>query len=292
MDKIFIIIIIILFIVGLILLYPSQIKEPEINPEFNLPHQTTTKTMPAEQTQKSDLELIIVFDNNQFNPELKTGHGFACYIKGLTNDLLFDTGADGQVLLANLQKLQLEPQAVKQVLLSHIHSDHVGGVFDFLSLNAQVKVVLPAVFPTDFQNQVSQTGAQIIAIDNWQELEQNIYSTGVLGSAIPEQSLVIKTEQGLIIITGCAHPGIVSIIKQVKTQLDQPILLVMGGFHLGGYSQSQLLELISDFKELGVKYAAPCHCSGDLARQLFKQEYQDNYLEVGVGKSIKLSQLK
>jgi 7,8-dihydropterin-6-yl-methyl-4-(beta-D-ribofuranosyl)aminobenzene 5'-phosphate synthase len=57
----------------------------------------------------------------------------------------------------------------------------------------------------------------------------------------------------------------------------------MGGFHLTGASESTILSIIEQLKALGVKKVAPCHCSGDLARKLFKEEFGEDYLEVGVG---------
>jgi 7,8-dihydropterin-6-yl-methyl-4-(beta-D-ribofuranosyl)aminobenzene 5'-phosphate synthase len=116
---------------------------------------------------------------------------------------------------------------------------------------------------------------------------ESVYSTGELGTWIREQSLIIHTDKGLIVITGCAHPGIVKIVKTAKTVIRDDVLLIMGGFHLAGTSKPGIEDIISKIKKLGVRYAGPCHCSGDLARQLFKIEYGNNYIDVGVGRTIK-----
>ena len=115
---------------------------------------------------------------------------------------------------------------------------------------------------------------------------KGVYSTGVLGNGIKEQALIISTDRGLIVITGCAHPGIVHILQTVKELNSDNILLVMGGFHLGAMRKVQLEEIIANFRELGVEMVGSCHCTGELARQKFKQEYGNHFLDVGVGRLI------
>ena len=69
---------------------------------------------------------------------------------------------------------------------------------------------------------------------------------------------------------------------------DQNIYLTLGGFHLSEVSDSELRSIIKDFRELGVQKTAPCHCSGDRCRELFKEEYGDNFIGNGVGKVINI----
>ena len=121
------------------------------------------------------------------------------------------------------------------------------------------------------------------------EIVDGIYTTGPLGNEIKEQSLIIKSEKGLIILTGCAHPGIVKIIEKAReTFPGENVYLVLGGFHLGGASDSELKAIINDFRKLGVQKVAPCHCSGDKTRLLFEEEYQENFINNGVGKIINI----
>jgi 7,8-dihydropterin-6-yl-methyl-4-(beta-D-ribofuranosyl)aminobenzene 5'-phosphate synthase len=94
-----------------------------------------------------------------------------------------------------------------------------------------------------------------------------------------------------MVITGCAHPGIVKIVRKAKTVLKDEVLFVMGGFHLGGESKRRLERIVSDFRKLGVQYVGPCHCSGDTARQVFQKEYQNKFISVGVGTVITLEDL-
>jgi len=97
---------------------------------------------------------------------------------------------------------------------------------------------------------------------------------------MPEQSLVVKTVNGLTVITGCAHPGIIKILEVVKKNFDEYIYMVMGGFHLKNKEESDIVSIIKRFKEMKIKKVAPMHCTGDRAVKLFAKEYGDNFIEV------------
>ena len=64
--------------------------------------------------------------------------------------------------------------------------------------------------------------------------------------------------------------------------------MVFGGFHLAGFAKNEIMEIIRKFYELEVEKVGPCHCSGDEARRLFSEEYKDDFIEIGVGKEIKV----
>lgn len=237
---------------------------------------------------EAGLKLITVYDNNQYDPNLKTGWGFSCLVKLEDKNLLFDTGADSLTLLANMEKLKIDPREIDVVVLSHIHGDHVNGLWGLLERNGEVKVYIPVSFPDSFREKIRSYGATYQDVKGAIQIEKGVYSTGELGISIKEQALVIKTEKGLVVLTGCAHPGVVNIIRKAKEIIGEEVYLVLGGFHLGGTGDSELKNIIRDFQELGVQKAAPCHCSGDRCRELFKQEYQEDYIENGVGRVIKI----
>ncbi len=118
-----------------------------------------------------------------------------------------------------------------------------------------------------------------------------LYSTGDLEEPIREQALLLQTQKGMIIITGCAHPGIIKIIQHAKDVLPEEVLLVMGGFHLMNDREETIMDVVSQFNALGVRYVAPSHCSGEQARQVLAQAYQRDFLSSGVGKVITLHDL-
>jgi 7,8-dihydropterin-6-yl-methyl-4-(beta-D-ribofuranosyl)aminobenzene 5'-phosphate synthase len=239
-----------------------------------------------------DLNITVIYDNNPYMEGLETSWGFSCLIRGTEKTILFDTGGDGSILLANMEKLGINPKEIDAVVLSHVHGDHVGGLDSFLQENNKVVVYLPKSFPENFKDDVREHGAKVVEIHEPLKIYDAVYSTGELGTFIIEQSLIIHTDKGIIIITGCSHPGIVKIVGEAKDLIKDDVLLVMGGFHLGGESSADIEKIISDFKESGVRYVGPCHCSGDTARQLFEKEFKNNFINAGVGKIITSDDLK
>jgi 7,8-dihydropterin-6-yl-methyl-4-(beta-D-ribofuranosyl)aminobenzene 5'-phosphate synthase len=235
-----------------------------------------------------NLHIIVVYDNNPYKAGLTTSWGFACVIKGAEKTILFDTGGSSAVLLGNMQQLGIDPKEIDIVVLSHIHGDHVGGLEGFLKENTSATIYLPASFPLELKEFLSRARVKMVEVNDPVMICSGVYSTGELGTWIKEQVLMISTKTGIIVITGCAHPGIVNILKVAKDLLEDRIQLAMGGFHLEAESKSKLEEIISDFKRLGVERVGPCHCSGDTVRRMFKQAYGNGYLDVGVGRLIEL----
>jgi 7,8-dihydropterin-6-yl-methyl-4-(beta-D-ribofuranosyl)aminobenzene 5'-phosphate synthase len=237
-----------------------------------------------------NLTITVIYDNNPYKEGLKTSHGFSCLIQGLEKTILFDTGG-GSILLTNMETLGIHPQDIDVVVLSHIHSDHVGGLPIFLRVNHNVTVYLLNSFLEFSKNEVKKSGAGVVEIQEPLKICEQVYSSGELGEPIREQALFIQTDKGVIVITGCAHPGIVPIVQKAKELLNDEVLLVMGGFHLSDESKSRIENIVSDFRKLGVQYVGPCHCSGDSARNAFQKEYQNNFIPVGVGRVITLEEL-
>ena len=101
---------------------------------------------------------------------------------------------------------------------------------------------------------------------------------------IYEQALVISTTRGLVVVSGCAHPGIVEIVTRAREMMAGPVHLVMGGFHLAGTSASEVRAIIADFHRLGVELAAPTHCTGEAAMAMFAADYGEDYVQAGVGR--------
>jgi 7,8-dihydropterin-6-yl-methyl-4-(beta-D-ribofuranosyl)aminobenzene 5'-phosphate synthase len=234
------------------------------------------------------ITIWIIYDNNFYDSRLKPEWGFSCFIQGTEKTILFDTGGDGSTLLSNMKKLKITPEQVDLIFLSHIHGDHTGGLLEFLKKNNKVKVFLPHSFPDTFKKEITERGAQYIEVKGSIEICQDVFSTGELGISIKEQSLIIKTEKGLVIITGCAHPGIIDIVKKAKELANQNIYLVLGGFHLSGSSKEVIEKIVYEFKKMEVGKVAPCHCSGDKTRELFKQKYKEDFISGGVGKVIEI----
>ena len=233
------------------------------------------------------MKLAIVYDNTTLDPALSAAWGFSCLIQRGDLTLLFDTGGDAPTLLSNMTTLGLDPAVIDIVVLSHFHGDHVGGLGGILRANKGTTVYVPRSFPTDFKAQV-KASARLAEVREPVEIAEGVYTTGEMGRGIREQSLALVTKQGLVVITGCAHPGIVKIVTKLKKVTAQEVHLVMGGFHLGGVSHAGIKGIVEDFRKLGVQKVAPCHCSGDLARSTFKELYGEDCTLVGVGSTLEI----
>lgn len=230
----------------------------------------------------SEITIISVYDNYQVNPELKTAWGFACIVKMPTETILLDTGGNAAILLSNMQKMQISPKSIDKVFISHIHQDHLGGLKGFLEKNNNVTVFIPRSFPNSICDMISSKGARFVKVSSGKKISNSVYSTGELYGPPKEQSLIIDTKKGLIIISGCAHPGIADIVAKAKELLEkEKVYLVMGGFH------HPPISVVQKLKEIGVKKVAPSHCTGDRVREAFAREYKEDFIEYGVGRIIK-----
>lgn len=247
---------------------------------------------PENTLMKKELKITVVYDNTAYRENLEAAWGFSCIITGAEKTILFDAGGDGAILLRNMERMGVDPGRIDVIVLSHIHGDHIGGLRSILEKNPDVKVYLPASFPRDFKSNIKAHGAEVIDVHEPLEICEHIYSTGEMGVWIKEQSLVLQTEKGIVVITGCAHPGIVEIVKSAKDLIKDAVLLVTGGFHLGGEGKDAIVKIIKDFQKVGVRYVGPCHCTGQVATDMFKAAYGENFIKVQAGRVIALKDLK
>jgi 7,8-dihydropterin-6-yl-methyl-4-(beta-D-ribofuranosyl)aminobenzene 5'-phosphate synthase len=237
------------------------------------------------------LTITIVYDNYSYQQGLETGWGFSCVVTGIERTILFDTGPAGS-LLVNMEKLEIEPQSIDTVFLSHIHPDHTGGLESFLEKYSEVTVYMPKSFPEKFKDNVRAQGAKVIDVGQPIKICENIWSTGQRGKWIKEQSLIIQTDKGPVLIVGCSHPGIVNVINAAKDLVKDDILLVMGGFHLEWAGKSKIKQVISVFKQSGVRYVGLCHGSGGKAMSMFEGYFGSKYVKLGAGKVITIANLE
>jgi len=238
---------------------------------------------------KEKIKMTILYDNYIFTGDTKSDWGFACLIEGIERTILFDTGTKSDILWYNVEKLNVDLNKVEQIVISHNHGDHTGGLLSVLEKNSDVSVFLPVSFADEYVSSVEGAGSKVIAVDQPQEICKDVYLTGEMGQEIKEQSLILDTTKGLVIVTGCSHQGIVNILKKAKEILDKDIYLVFGGFHLMRHSDEQVKEIIQEFKNLDVKLCGATHCTGDKAIAMFKEAFGENYVQMGVGKVIEIS---
>jgi 7,8-dihydropterin-6-yl-methyl-4-(beta-D-ribofuranosyl)aminobenzene 5'-phosphate synthase len=230
------------------------------------------------------IQIAVLYDNYTLSEGFKTGWGFSCIIMGTEKCILFDTGSNGDLLLDNMDKLKIHAQNVDLVVISHDHGDHTAGLGSFLGRNSNVLAYLPNTASAELVQVVESYGAKVQKPDNALQICQGVHVTGSAFMSNIEQSLVLDTSEGLVVVTGCAHPGIVEIVKRAKQMLNKNVYLVLGGFHLLDLSDSQIQQIIRQLRDLGVQKVGPSHCTGDRAIELFKQEYREDCIPIGVGR--------
>jgi len=239
--------------------------------------------------QEATLKITVLFDNIPRAAGLETDWGYACLIEGLEQTILFDSGAEGDVLMANIDRLGVDVQEVDVIVLSHFHGDHTGGLEAFLRRNSDVTIYMPESFPAAFQQGMRDRGAEVVTVDGPARLFGRAHSTGELGREIIEQALLIETSTGLVLITGCAHPGIIEIVRTAKSYLGQDVHFVTGGFHLMRTSGPELEAVLVGLEDEGVHKVAPSHCTGEEVIDRFRAAWGDNFVASGCGAVIELA---
>jgi 7,8-dihydropterin-6-yl-methyl-4-(beta-D-ribofuranosyl)aminobenzene 5'-phosphate synthase len=243
---------------------------------------------PAPMAGRDDIMLTVVYDNNRYDPLLRSNWGFSCLIQRGDVVVLFDTGGSGDMLLSNMSQLGLDAMEIDHVVLSHGDGDHTGGLEALLATGVQPVVWVPRSFPVTFKDRV-RSMTEIREVTGPVTVADGMHSTGELGSSIIEQALVVESDRGLVLITGCAHPGIVETAARVKELYPGPLYLILGGFHLGGKSQGELQQVAGQLKELGVQKLAPCHCTGTEATRLLAEVWGAAFVTCGVGRIIQVA---
>jgi len=213
----------------------------------------------------------IVFDNNSLPQECQSLWGFSAYLK--EHKLLFDTGSNGRVLLKNMQKLGVNVEEIEYIFITHSHWDHIGGLDSIIELNPNVTLFLPSSLSKHLIKDLESLVKKVVICNKKpMHLFDNLYTTGVLGSEMPEQALIVESDRAKV-ITGCGHFGIENIVQVAKDILGKNIFCVEGGFHLLRSDEQKIRETIKQLKEMGVKSAHATHCSGEKGIEIFAQEF-------------------
>jgi 7,8-dihydropterin-6-yl-methyl-4-(beta-D-ribofuranosyl)aminobenzene 5'-phosphate synthase len=249
-----------------------------------------------------DVFLTILYDNKSVHDSIITDNGFSCLIELDGTNCLFDAGRVSGKLILNMDRLKVSYSDIKHVYISHIHDDHMGGLQDILAKCNKPVLYMPFSYPqlineppsdradSDWQALLDQYKPLVSELIREQEptnVGDICYSTGAIEKVFYEQSLIITTSKGLVILTGCSHPGIVEIVKHAKQLMTQDIYLVLGGFHLGSTDLDEVKNIAQDLRKL-TKFIGPCHCTGEDAMEVFQNVFKEDYIDIKAGLKINI----
>lgn len=235
------------------------------------------------------VEIVILYDNTSAVEGCPADWGFAALIDYGGHRILFDAGTKRDLFAANLKRLDVDPRSIEQVILSHAHADHTGGLADVYRANRSIKAWLLDAFPPALFQMASDAGVEVKRVTGPAELAPGVYTTGVVPGPPPEQALVIDTPTGLVMVVGCSHPGIVKLVETARAQRGaKPVRLVVGGFHMLDYTAPEIDRTIARLKQLQVESLIPSHCTGDAAKAAFRTAYGEKAQAGGAGNRIVL----
>ena len=245
--------------------------------------------------------LTVLSDNMTMSGALAEW-GWAVLVEAGERRILFDTGA-GRVLAGNAKTLKVDLSRLDAIVLSHGHGDHTDGLPQALDLAGKVDVfVHPAAFDALFWRDGAKAvrvppslsrdelGSRVRRIVETREptvIVPGIVATGAIPrvagfedtgvggqvftdeamtkpSAVPEdQALIFRTPEGVVVLLGCAHAGVVNTLRYVAGLLGEPhVYAVIGGTHLLSASAQRMEKTEEAFKELGVQKIMLSHCTG------------------------------
>ena len=240
-----------------------------------------------------ELEIRIVFDNTSAREDLRRSWGFSAVVDFGGHRVLFDAGSDPILLLEHLERIQIDPKTIDQAVISHQHGDHLRGVYWVFEKNPQLKVHFLDCFPEEAFRRAAAVKMKPNRVKQPFQVVPGVYSTGIVEGLPSEQSLLIETSSGLVMIVGCSHPGLVKLVETAQTQRKKKsVRLLLGGFHLLRKEPEKIRATIKRLEELRVETVIPAHCSGDLAKELFQQVYANQYHTAGAGRRIVLDKGK
>jgi 7,8-dihydropterin-6-yl-methyl-4-(beta-D-ribofuranosyl)aminobenzene 5'-phosphate synthase len=256
---------------------------------------------------------------------LQKDWGYSALVEVGGKRILFDTGDNPDVLAANTKALGVDLSRLDFVVLSHRHGDHMGGMEYLLKVNPGVKIYAPkenfgvygASLPSKFYRKNEQLPpsmryyggnppetmvfgsawprANFQLIDQTTEIAPGITLIALVSDKpttleLKELSMAIKTDDGLVVVVGCSHPGLDRIVE-AAAKIDPHIHLIAGGFHLVVAPDDVIAKVATLLHDTAkVDYVAPGHCTGEPTFAALQQTFGDHYLYAGLGTVLALGQ--
>jgi 7,8-dihydropterin-6-yl-methyl-4-(beta-D-ribofuranosyl)aminobenzene 5'-phosphate synthase len=232
----------------------------------------------------------VIYDNYVKDKAFKADWGYSVIIEGTGKTVLFDTGTKPEIFESNFRASGADASDIDCLVLSHEHGDHLAGLPAFVKMKTGIPVIMPSSFTGALKQRLADAGLKPVLVKAPAMICEHLYTSGEFTDPLPEQALVLDTKKGLVVMTGCSHPGIINMLRTVKTTFNKNIYMVFGGFHLLEKPDSEMNDIINEMKALGVVRCGATHCTGDRQIRMFRDAYGDDYFELGAGNVITISQ--
>jgi len=262
--------------------------------------------------------VTILYDAFGDRSDLTRDWGFAALIEYGGKRVLFDTGNNSDLFGRNVRALKLDLRTIDFVVVSHRHGDHTGGLNYLLRVNPKVKIyapkesfgvfgaALPGTFfrtdtalpsrmryfdgdpPAKLRFGAAWPGASFSWIDSTTEVAPGFFVVSTVSKTpgtleLRELSLVVRTPQGLVLVVGCSHPGIETILEATRA-LGDHVHLLMGGLHLVNTPDPEIARITHSLLDSWhIDLIAPGHCTGEPAFAAFQRAFGARYRYAGLG---------
>lgn len=242
--------------------------------------------------QARNLITVIYNHEGEAADELVKRGGFSAFVRLEDRSLVFDAGGEASVIFENLLSLGLGDTQLEALVISHNHWDHVFGLPGFMNRAPNYPPVYVAASAADGIKQ-QYPRAEVIAVDGPKKIAPGVWLTGpleieFLGAPLSEQALVLENPDGLHVVVGCSHPGIVAIVERVREMFpESPIAFVGGGFHLRSTGEEEIRQIADALEQLGVRKMGPSHCTGGTAVEIFRDRWGEKLVSFGLGDTVR-----
>jgi 7,8-dihydropterin-6-yl-methyl-4-(beta-D-ribofuranosyl)aminobenzene 5'-phosphate synthase len=269
--------------------------------------------------------VTILYDAFGDRPGLVADWGFAALVEYGGKRILFDTGNDGRIFERNVRALGIDLKHLDFVIVSHRHGDHTGGLAYLLRQNPGVTIYAPresfGVFggslPAGFLRRDAALAprmryyggaapkaitsgspwprAHFVWIDSLTEVAPGVAIVSTVSQTpgtleLRELSLAIRTPAGLVLVVGCSHPGIETIVAATQPFGDH-VHLVFGGLHLVATPDPEIERIATALHDRWkIDFLAPGHCTGEPAFDVLSRVFGDRYVYAGLGATVSLSE--
>jgi 7,8-dihydropterin-6-yl-methyl-4-(beta-D-ribofuranosyl)aminobenzene 5'-phosphate synthase len=279
---------------------------------------------PPALAQADKAEITVLYDAFGKTSTMQKDWGFSAFIEYGGQRILFDTGNNAEIFAHNVQAKGIDLTDLDFVVVSHRHGDHTSGLNHLMTVNPEVPIYVPkenfgvfgAALPGTFYKRDESLPPEMRYFDGhppetlrfgsaWPDgnftwvTETTEVAPGFhlillkgpwgVDLDVMEISLAIDTPDGIVLIVGCSHPTLETIVEAARAVIDKPVHLVFGGTHLLPATPEEISRIASALRDdFQVEWIAPVHCTGEPAFAILRESFGDRYLYAGLGTTLEL----